>query len=61
MPADYEADAATATRWSIDVNDANNELVADDVYVLTLILAIVNPYNPAGDPVTKMVTIIFAA
>lgn len=60
QPAAWETDPATATTWTITVNDVNSILKADDAYVFVLVSGFVNFLDPAASPVTAMTTTIFA-
>ena len=61
MPAAWETDAATATYWTIEVNDLNNEIVDGDNYVFVLVGLYFNPLTGSTTPLTTMTTTIFAA
>jgi len=60
MPAVSEPDPATATTWTIDVNDVNGELAVDEVYIFVLIGLYFNPMTGTMTNLDKMATQIFA-
>ena len=61
MPADPAVDPAVNTQWSVSINDANNELVADTAFVFALVGVYVNLLDGSTtDPTGIMTTTIFA-
>ena len=61
MPADPSVDPAVNTQWSVTINDANSELVADTAFVFALVGVYVNLLDGSTtEPTNIMTTTIFA-
>ena len=59
MPAAYMASSATPNLWTVTVDDKNNELKANELYLFVLIGGVNNPSDSSSSKNT-MTSTIFA-